>query len=292
MQCWCFTLPNVYTDEYITLNKTFFLVYKKIFKQHFCKLCDSWTLNRITPLTVIHVILLVNLKGLFTANFEWHSRKKDSRWLSWFQLELDQQTASQEELGPADIQPAACRHGGWAPVITNVALKQRNFPQKKTLPQTSSLLIVSPRKCNSSTLWRAAELLCTDQRLQKMHPFPARPVWVSLSVPCPSSLWQTEPSKPKKTISTLLNNVKSTEVNSSMLLFFFINIHRLILIIQTTKNFQIFKILLDMKLLWALEMCCTSRCIGKYFLFMYFSQNTSPTIYLKKSIISSKKGFY
>lgn len=56
---------------------------------------------------------LVHFKGISAADAERHSRKKDRCWLSWFQLELDQQAASQEKLGTADIQPPAHRHGGW-----------------------------------------------------------------------------------------------------------------------------------------------------------------------------------
>lgn len=63
-------------------------------------------------LNVLRVPFLFHLKGIFTADPEWHSWEEDCSWLPWFQLELDQQTASPEKLGTTDIQPAAHRHGG------------------------------------------------------------------------------------------------------------------------------------------------------------------------------------
>lgn len=55
---------------------------------------------------------LMHFKGISAADFEWHSREEDCSRLPRFQLELDQQAASPEKLGTADIQPVAHRHGG------------------------------------------------------------------------------------------------------------------------------------------------------------------------------------
>lgn len=59
------------------------------------------------------------------------------------------------------------------------------------------------RQRDAGALWRAAEFLCTNQRLQEVHPFPTRPVWVSLPIPCSSSMWQAEPGTVIQTYSTL-----------------------------------------------------------------------------------------
>lgn len=56
-------------------------------------------------------------------------------------------------------------------------------------------LISFRRQRYTGALRRAAELLRTDKRPQEVPPLPSRPVWMSLSVPRASPLWQTEPSE-------------------------------------------------------------------------------------------------
>lgn len=62
--------------------------------------------------TFCRLSFLMHFKGVSAADPKRHGREEDCCRLPRFQLELDQQAASQEELGTADIQPAVDRNGG------------------------------------------------------------------------------------------------------------------------------------------------------------------------------------
>lgn len=53
----------------------------------------------------------------------------------------------------------------------------------------------SYRKCDTCPLWWAAELLCSDKRLQAVHFIPSGSVWVPVPISCSSPMWQTEPGE-------------------------------------------------------------------------------------------------
>lgn len=111
-------------------------------------------------------------QGVLAADAQRHGRKEDRGGLPGFQLELDQQAAGQKELGPADIQPPAHRHGGYAGFTSRRHVFF--FPSSELF--SNHVIFRALRQRNAGALRRAAELLCTNQRPQEMHPFPSRPV--------------------------------------------------------------------------------------------------------------------
>lgn len=74
--------------------------------------CDMVWVSAYEMQHFITVSLLMPSQGLPTADPKRHGGEEDRGGLPGFQLELDQQAASQEELGTVDIQPSARRHGG------------------------------------------------------------------------------------------------------------------------------------------------------------------------------------
>lgn len=116
--------------------------------------------------------------------FNWNWINKQQAKRNWGQLTSNLLLIGMEGKGSCRSYPL---WKGCIFLLYNVVLK--------VFYASHFLLIFFPRRqCDASTLRRAAELLCTDQRPQEMHPLPSRPVWVSLSVPCAPPLWQTEPS--------------------------------------------------------------------------------------------------